>query len=209
MTYAEIQAVWQAAPDAPPPVPPDRLADLRTRAALFDRRILWRDLTEAAAAGVIMLVFGPTLLDGDAPSVARLGAAFAVGGAMFAIAWMWRARLRAPRPSPALPPAEAVRVALARVEVQVRLVRTVAWWYLLPLSVGPFIEILGSALPATRWTEAPAMPFEADVVVAAVILMGGLLVWVYRLNQRAVRDELIPLRDRLAALLTDLTSDPR
>lgn len=213
MTFDALQAAWQTADDPAPPLDPAALAALRTEAAQFDRAIRWRDRREYAAALVVALAFGWTAL--HAPGLARVGALLAVMGAAFVCVWMWRVQRRRPPAAPGAPTAEALRIALRRVEDQIHLLRTVAWWYLLPLLIGPLV-LTGAGLAEAFAAGFPPLTTAREVGVAAVLVgtvvlilaaIGGFFWWIYRINQRAVDRDLVPLRDRLAATLHDLT-DP-
>jgi hypothetical protein len=95
-----------------------------------------------------------------------------------------------------------VEESLAQVEHQIWLLRNVGWWGLLPFAV-PAMAFFGHIywLAGGGWEAAGAMAGVAAVV-------GLILVWVYRLNQAAVRNELEPRRRELQALLAGLQSPP-
>ena len=205
----DLQTLWQTAGDPAPQVGPETLASLRTEADRFDRQIRWRDRREYAAALLVAVLFGWDYP--GAPPLVRVGIVLAVLGAAFVCVWMWRAQRRRPPAAPGAPTAEALRVALARVEIQIRLLRTVGWWYLLPLVPGP-LWIAGVGL-AEAVTGLPPIETTRNLVGAGVALLlalvvlaavAGFFVFVYRLNQRAVDNDLVPLRDRLSSILRDL-----
>ncbi len=206
--FDELQTLWREGADAPPPAPEDVRA-LRSEAAAFDRAIRWRDWRETAAAAVVAVAFGS--MYPEAPPLARLGVVLSIVGAVFAIGWMVRAQRRQPRPAPDLPAAEALRVALARVEIQIHLLRSVVWWYLLPLAIGPMVLVASGYVEMQREMRAPEtaaeIAFVIGVYLAPLLILGSVFGVIYKLNQRAVRRDLLPLRDRLAALLHTL-SDP-
>lgn len=206
-SFDDLQAVWQTADDSAPEIGPEALAAIRTEADRFDRAIRWRDRREYAAAAFVAVMFARGFP--SASPVGRVGVVLAVLGAAFVCAWMWRAQRQRPPVAPGAPLAEALRVALARVEIQIRLLRTIAWWYLLPLMVGPLLMALSGFAAAV--TSETASRDLAEVSVALLLgglvlaAAGGLLWGVYRLNQRAVARDLVPLRDRLLSTLHTLT----
>jgi len=208
-TFDDMQAVWQTAADPPPRIDPSRLAELRREAERFDRAIRWRDRREFAAVGLLVAI--AVWMFPEAPSVVRGGLVLMVAGGLFAAGWLWRAQRRVPPPAPDLPAAEALRQSLARVEVQIGLLRSVHRWYLAPLAVGPLVMAAGVVGAAAREIPADAPWLVLVLVVASalagVAFAGGMFYVIYRLNQRAVRRELEPLRARLASLLDALTDD--
>ena len=210
-SFDALRDTWQAADDPAPPVDPARVGSLRTEAERFDRAIRWRDRREYAAV-VFVLAFVGCQFPVIPSDLARAGLALMGLGALFVAGWLWRAQRRRPAPPPDLPAAEALRTALARVEVQVDLLRSVAWWYLLPLVPGPLLFIYGTYGAAAR-EGLPSIDtlakgaFVAFLLVAPLLILGAAYGFVYWLNQREVRTGLLPLRDRLARLLHDLDAD--
>ena len=209
--FDDFQTAWRAVDDPAPPVDPARVAALRTEAERFDRTIRWRDWRETAAAAFVAVAFGSMFP--VVPPLVRAGVVLTVAGAGFVVWRLWQAQRRFPRPAPGLPASEALRVALARVEVQVGLLRSVHAWYLLPLVPGPLLVTYGGYVHAFLEAGAPAIDtlgraaFVALLLVAPVLILGAVFGFVYWLNQREVEKSLLPLRDRLARLLHDLTAD--
>ena len=204
-SFDDLQTLWRTADDPAPPVDPERIDALRSEASRFDRAIWWRDWRETAAAVIVAAAFGR--MWPYSPPAARVGIVLAVLGAVFVIGWLWRAQRLRPRPAPDLPPADALRAALARVDIQIGLLRSVAWWYLLPLAVGPLVLVYAGY--AEMLQDMPVLDtalkvgFMVFLWIAPLLLLGGVFGFVYWLNQRAVRKDLLPLRDRLLHLLRD------
>ncbi|WP_420456332.1 hypothetical protein [Rubrivirga sp.] len=206
-SFDALQAVWQTADDPAPAVGPETLAALRSDARAFDRTIWWRDAREYAAAVFVAVMFGrgfPTAVGLD-----RVGIVLVILGAAFVCVWMWRAQRQRPPAAPSAPTVDALRTALDRVEIQIRLLRTVAWWYILPLMVGPMLMAVGGLTQSLVATPS-ASPGRTGValLLSALVLagVGGFLWFIYWLNQRAVARDLVPLRDRLADTLHALTN---
>lgn len=207
--YDDVQALWQNAADPPPALGPEQHTDLLRQATRFDRKIRWRDRREyAGVAGVAVVAIW---IGTDATPLVQVGAVLMVVGALVAVARLWRAQRRVPPAPPDLPAVAALRQSLARVEVQIELLRSVLWWYLTPLAVGPFVIVVGRAVEAFR-----DLPPDAALLSSALILgraalglgvIGGVYYWIYLLNQKAVDRKLEPLRDRFVTLLSDLPDD--
>lgn len=192
--FDSLQRAWQTDADPPPALDADRLAALRGEAARFDRQIRQRDWFETAAA-LAVVVYVCVRLPGAGPGLDRVGLALLGLGSLFVAGWLWWAKRQAPAPAVDLPAADALRAAIARVDLQVRLLRSVAWWYLLPPAPGIVLMVAGpGGLPVA-------------VRVAALAAVAVFFYGVYRLNQRTADGELVPLRDRLVRLLHDLTAD--
>ncbi|GAB5536777.1 MAG: hypothetical protein Rubg2KO_30260 [Rubricoccaceae bacterium] len=208
-SFDDMQAVWQTTPDLPPPMAPGRQAEIRREAERFDRTIRWRDRREYA--GVVLIAFIAVWMGAGASVITQVGAGLMVVGALIAVSNLWRAQRRVPPPAPDLPAADALRQSLARVEVQIELLRSVLWWYLTPIAVGPLVIVGAGVVENVRELPADVSPLAIVGVVGAALFAFGLVIGVYygiyRLNQKAVETKLIPLRDRFAALLSDLTQD--
>ena len=104
-------------------------------------------------------------------------------------------------------PGESLRLrvedSLAQVEHQIWLLRNVVWWYLLPLAV-PMFAFFGQVCWRVRH-------LGVGEAVAGFVLMVGFVLAVFTfiawLNRAAIRSQLEPRRQELAALLTSLRSE--
>jgi hypothetical protein len=198
MNFEELQAAWQQSTHAvaPMPVDPALLAQVRRDSRKFDRMIMWRDIREVAACLLVAGVFGNVAWqasrEGAGSWPAWVAAILPLGvGAFFLFDRWWSRRRTNPQGDDLC--AELDR-AIAAVEHQRWLLRNVGWWYLAPLALGT----LCFALQITLYGPSN-FPFWAKVVVWALIAgTTGWLDWfVWRLNQKAVREQLDP---RLAEL---------
>jgi hypothetical protein len=95
-----------------------------------------------------------------------------------------------------------IETSLAEVDHQIRLLRNVFWWYLLP----PGLSIL-AFLAQVTWQMQDGGWLTAVSATGAVLIVGLVYGGIYRLNQFAVRSELAPRRHELATLLADLQDD--
>ena len=100
---------------------------------------------------------------------------------------------------------DTIEVSLQGVLHQIWLLKNVFWWYLLPLAVGAatfYGEVIRIAPPKFEFSFAGNSLFAT----CGGILFAILVFWgVYKLNQAAVRQELLPRKKELETLLANLT----
>jgi hypothetical protein len=181
----------------------DELASrVLTQTSWFEKTIWRRDLLETAAAIFVAVIFGYVVVRGpDWPLLARLGMGIAALGAIeIIIVLNWTRRRGRARHD--LPLIDFCAAELARVDRQIWLLRNVNWWYTSPILLGCctfFFGLLNSL---------PGLPSWARFVEVAIYFAFLLLGWViYGLNQQAVRDKLLPLREELADIYESLVVD--
>ncbi len=176
------------------------LKEVRRNQQYFTAMIFWRDVREVGTA--LLLV----------PLWLCLGVKFSLPWTWYltvpVLVWfagyMLADRMRQGRqpPEPGEPLRQRVQSSLAQVEHQIWLLRNIVWWYLLPLalSILAFFGQVAWQVRSGGWLVALVV---AGVVVIGVIILAG----VYRLNQSAVRTELMPRRQELEALLMSLEDE--
>ena len=193
MEFEDFKRAWQARPEGAPARDECVADDVRRRLGALHAQLRRRDLIETAVAIVAAVVFARMLwtLHGIQ---AKSGSALLVAGALSTVARVYAAKRRQPPPRD-VPLAEFCRLELAAVNAQITLLRSVLWWY-----IGPVI--LGTNLVVVGLTGSASIRFG----YAAVTLALG--AWIYGLNERAVRDGLLPLRRRLERSVHELREDP-
>ena len=169
----------------------DLLRRVKEQANAFNTKIWRRDLMESIAALIGVFFFAPML---DDPSwLVRIGA----GGLLVSsglILWrLHRNRRRHQTPAADRPVAEVLRAERAKVDTQIRLLTSILWWYIAPIATGLLLIAVGDYGILSAYT-----------AVFALFLGGGAY-GIYRLNQRAVRNELRPRRKKLTELLDQVT----
>ena len=166
----------------------------------FTAMIFWRDCREI---GVCLLM---------APLWIYLGVKLSLPWAWYltvpALVWiagfMLADRMRHKRqpPEPGEPLRQRVESSLAQVEHQIWLLRNVFWWYLLPIALS-LLAFFGQG----AWQERSGGWWTALAVSLVVAIVVIVFAAIYRLNQSAVRSELVPRRQELEALLLSLKDE--
>ena len=95
-----------------------------------------------------------------------------------------------------------VEMSLEDVGHQILLLRTVLWWYLLPLGAGFTILLARVMLFGPHYWRGNIPAFSFMMAIGAIV---GYAVW--RLNQRAVATELVPRKLQFETILRDLNAD--
>src|SRR5437867_3997688 len=193
MNDNELKKLWQQQPLRDPALSPAQvMSAMQSKTTQLRRTLLARDVGELLACVIVGVIFGIYFFINRAP-IARLGALITVAGSIF-IAWkILHARRTTPAAKPDATVVESLRAELHSVRTQSQLLRSVLWWYLLPLTVGMLVFV---------W----ATPFNNLVVSLVVGVIFTLVtlasdVFIYRLNQRARSKQLLPLEAQLQSLL--------
>ncbi|MBC7920047.1 MAG: hypothetical protein H7Z75_03060 [Ferruginibacter sp.] len=206
MTDQEIQKLWnEAVPETAIDMDIKQLIfHTKRKMGKFDRKIAHRDQVEIAAAVGLMIFFGIVLFALPyVPAkiirhvrVAQAGAAVLVLSSLFIIHQLQKAKRTTQPGDPASNIRQALTVSLEKIDNQIKLLNTVLFWYLLPLFTGIVLFVWGT----TRSAFGSVYPF----------LVAGLYLYVHRLNKRAVRKDLEPLRRKVEKVLSQLSEpNPR
>lgn len=194
MTLDDWKDTWQAADESAESALSDEdlLRLVKEQSKAFDQKIRRRDRREGIAAALVALLFSTMLLD---PSwLVRIGALIVIGSSAFVYWTLRRARTGYAPPSLDQPVAAAIRTEREKVDEQIRLLKTVLWWYLLPPGVGLLLVVVGDA--GLSW-------FTLGYGVGVALLGGG----IYYFNQRKVRAHLRPRRKELTRLLRQVEEE--
>jgi len=87
-------------------------------------------------------------------------------------------------PSPDRPMKEYLNLEIRNIKKQKRLLKNIAWWYILPIGTGLFLFAMGFDTGLTA----------KIVYIGIVILLGAFVWWI---NQRAVKRKFDPLIDEI------------
>jgi hypothetical protein len=145
----ELFRLWQEMP------PPSRSADaaqlareLRHRTAKFDRRIFWRNFREYAAGAVMLLWFVWLSFHPPLRAIAFAG----IAAVSFVMAYLWLSHRGTMRLDPAVDVKSYQLALLARYDHQIRLLKRVKYWYVLPAYLWMLLVIVSvpSRFPGGR-----------------------------------------------------------
>lgn len=165
---------------------------VRSRMTWFDRVIWLRDLRESVVALLLIVWFGYEVYRNPA-WITKLGFLLGIlACAMIVVILNWvRITGREARPGHSLQ--DYCTAELARVDRQIWLLKHINWWYTGPLYVAVTIAMLGIMAPP-------------KILIFLVTMLLPMAVFIHWLNQVAVRNELMPLRNDLASAM-NVTED--
>jgi hypothetical protein len=124
----------------------------------FDHMLFWRNAREYAAGIALLVVFAAQLVLG----YDRLGALLGIGSVGFVLSYLWW-KHRGLHPLDPASDASAYKAALlARYDDQIRLLRSVTYWYLLPLLLPPVW------VASRTWSTHPVVAAVSLLVVLAL-----------------------------------------
>jgi len=170
------------------------VSSIQAKLKRFNRIIFWRDVREIGLALVLILFFGRLIW--TARSVmSRMGAGVIIAGLILVIAKLLRARLKKRKGKPEANIKEFFSAERDGIDAQIRLLRSVPWWYLGPLIFGVNVFFVG----------ARGLSLASFVYLIATLILAA---FIYRLNLMAVKKQLQPLREELNRLLHDLEDGP-
>ncbi|MCP4639228.1 MAG: hypothetical protein GY851_02275 [bacterium] len=166
----------------------------------LERTVVWRDVRESVAALVLAAFF---VVAGHHLARHMWPWYGAAGCCLWVAAFLIVDRRIQRDGQPAASTREALDRALRQVDHQIRLLRNVFWWYLLPC-LGAIALVLGemmSQISRESWGTAYA-PFLFTVVLVAVLYPA-----IYWMNQHAVKHQLLPHKQELAEALHGLQEE--
>ncbi|MFH1370242.1 MAG: hypothetical protein ABII09_03005 [Planctomycetota bacterium] len=207
MTFDELQKTWQKdAASSKLTIDSELLIrEVKRNKEAFESSIFWRDFREVAVAVVMVCVFLHGAFNRAenmwiAGSYVILAMTCLYVAAFFIVDHHLQ---RKKEPGHTESMLACVESSLTQVEHQIWLLKNVFWLYLLPLGAGIalFFIVVG-------WSLFKTLPAARVLSVCLVsMLLVVLVFWgVYRLNQHAVRKELIPRKQELEMLLINLAN---
>jgi hypothetical protein len=201
MTPEEMKQVWQSQATEQVAIPAELLLKQVWRnQRSFSACIFWRDVREIGVAVILIPIWIALGVGAKLPWTWYLAIPGILFVAIFMVVDRWRHKAASDAGDSLI---QTVKVSLAEVEHQIWLLRNVLWWYILPLSVVcvPFLIQVAWNTRHKGWN-------GVIVAVQTAILFLIVDVFVYWLNQRAVRKDLEPRRRELEELLASLRDEP-
>ncbi|HXI69311.1 MAG TPA: hypothetical protein VNN22_03025 [Verrucomicrobiae bacterium] len=193
MNDDELKKLWQQQPLRNPAVSPEQLVSAMQKQTTQLRRILdARDVRELVACAFVIIIFGIFYFTVSRTPVSRLGDLIVIGSSIF-VAWkLIHTRRKTPPAPPGATVVESLQAELNAVRAQSRLLRSVLWWYLLPLGVGILVFTWGGARGGL-----------ADNIgnIVYTLFVIALYAFIHRLNQRARATQLLPVEAQLESLI--------
>lgn len=193
MKLDDLRESWRQenAEAATPASREDLVAQVCRRVERFWTTVLWRDWRETVVATAVMPVFLHKVWSTNSTPLVQLGAAIVVASLLFIVYWLHAERLGRPNAGADAPVRDYCRTELARIDGQIRLLRSVLAWYVGPPFLGVLLMFVGQ--------------FGLSLAgFLSVALLAVVAWWLHAINQRAVRNELIPMRDEILELLDQL-----
>ena len=195
MNYEQLKRLWQCQRlDAPAALSPgDQIELMRKKMKGLDRVLLSRDAVEIGLVAVLILVFGWSSL--KVPLlVPRIGMVITIAGLALIIWKRIRARRLLARPTADAPIMQWLRHELGKVSAECELLRSLAWWYLLPLWIGLTVFYGG-------------LDTELSSRIIYWAVSTGVFVFTWKLNQSALGKHWLPLKEELESLLQSNTPE--
>lgn len=207
MTFDELQKTWQKdAASSKLTIDSELLIrEVKRNKEAFESSIFWRDFREVAVAIIMVGVFIYRAVKvndkmWEAGSFVVLAVMCLYVAAFFPVDRHIQ-RKKVAKYTDSL--RACIESSLTQVEHQIWLLKNVFWLYLLPLGAGIalFFIVVG-------WSLFKTLPAARVLSVCLVSMSLVVLVFwgVYRLNQHAVRKELIPRKQELETLLRNLVN---
>lgn len=189
MNDDELKKLWQQQPLREPEVSAAQIVSaIQNKTTLLRRCLDARDLRELVACAVVIIIFGIFYFTVYREPISRVGDLIIIGSSIF-IAWkIIHTRRRTPPAPPGATIIESLRAELNSVRAQSRLLGSVQWWYLLPLTIGMLIATWG-------------LPIQLPPKIFATLVFMAIDAFIYWLNRWARAKQLLPLQAQLESML--------
>lgn len=194
MDFEDLQQRWRAEVNQPlePQQRQQLQNDVRQRCESLEKSVRHRDFLEITAVPVLLIWIAVAWPKVSTTWLSAIGAVLLCVWAISVVVILWRTRHRQSVPTDA-PFDEFIRQKLQWCDGQIRLLKDVAWWYVLPALVAGLLIV---------WSKADSQKMlRVSTISVGMITFGAFFV---RLNHRAVDKHFQPLRDALTRLLDDL-----
>jgi hypothetical protein len=181
----DLQALWQSQALDQHAI---SLEEIRGKATRFERIVARRNLREYVAAVLVVAGFG-WIMWVEPSGIVRVGAGLVIAGTIF-IVHQLRTRGSAMSLPADLVLSRALEFHCAQLVRQRDLLRSVWWWYLLPLLPGMLLVQIGQALEH---------PERLLRIIAYCVVVAAITVGIYALNRHAaarIQERIDRLKER-------------
>lgn len=196
MRLEQLQHVWQTHHQREATSQPSNFGtETIAKSVKFEATLWRRDWIETCAAIFVIVTFGSMSFTHDLRLFSVLGLLIIIASTLCVIWVLHSTRKR----RSAIPPDHSIlacaRIELQRVEVQIKLLRSITCWYTTPLTIGAIVFVFGLFEP--WWVSLIA----ASGFLVIFVLVGLLI---HRMNQHCVKESLVPLQQQLLDLIQSL-----
>ncbi|MEO8439896.1 MAG: hypothetical protein ABI540_06695 [Spartobacteria bacterium] len=194
MTNDELKDIWARQSEGGVILTPEKVWRLARASERFERTIFWRDAREWIATLVVEGFLFAFILSQATVHWLLVGAAILV---CLPTTYATLLRRKRPDPNSYRSLTDHLRESIARVQHQIGLLGSVHWWYLAPLALSMLLVFVDRR----QWER--GLAHTLFFVGFGIILYAG----IWKLNQHAVRTELVPRLRKLEGTLGELESD--
>jgi Flp pilus assembly protein TadB len=194
MNDPELKELWHRQPPASsgPASGEALVANTKAKMKKMDRTLFWRDTREYVACAFIVWWFG--LRGPGANNALTITGRVVVVAGCFLIAGVLYYSQRRQRPKGSTAPVrEALESELDKINWQIMLLRSVLWWYVLPISVGCALVVIGTAMNHAAMA----------VGLGTIVFVCLFVCWI---NQLAVKRTLVPLQKQLQETINSIAT---
>jgi hypothetical protein len=174
MNDNELHDLWQSQPQSNNTKGNDMLEMVQKKLKKFDRMIAWRNRIECIAAAAVAIFLTWTAL--HVPNaVMKVGCMVVVGGAAWIVFYMLRYGSTGAAIDPNTSLANYTQALVGRYDRQIRLLKSVKYWYLLPMYVGLLILSVGMSMQRAQL----GAPAWLDLIAPAICtVVFGVIWWI-------------------------------
>ena len=194
MSEEDLKNLWKAQPAPAGASEPGLAARVREKTRKMDRTLFWRDSRELVACFAVVLWMAIGYHHAEPPLQTAGRIVVVLSCVLIASILVYTRFGHRPRVTGVASLRDHLAEERRKIAAQIKLLRSVLWWYLLPLLTGYLLYFWG-AHPATT---------DRLVDLAVFALVGGALYWA---NLYAARRSLEPLQKEIEATISEIPHD--
>lgn len=168
----ELQKLWKSQPPCGSVKGNDMLEVVQKKMQKFDRMIAMRNRLECIAAAAVVIFFTWTAFH-TPNAVMKVGSLIVAGGAAWIIFYMLRYGKANKTVDPSENLANYTQALVGRYDHQIRLLKSVKYWYLLPMYIGLLIMSLGISIQTAQ----AGIPVWVDLIGPAICTIVFGIIW--------------------------------